>query len=183
MKLDKSDALLIHSVLFAYGNSDISLQEDEAELYEDLQTRLKEFIVSEDNHERHEDCDDCEDPYEDEDEDEEEEDVEESHVELYVTPKSVSELSPAKVISPDGSTVTLEFEDIGEPETVDVLVADGSIIIDGISKVVLNSENLALHDGEDWHQFKVQKLPKMWKKTFPFDVVVGFHEDEGEDEE
>jgi hypothetical protein len=190
MKLDKSDAFLIHSVIFAYSNSDVTFSEEDAAHLEELQSRLRDFVLQESEHD---DCGECshdedeQDEYDededDEEEDDEEEDLEEEEeeeedeepIELYVTPKVASDLSQVKVEAPDGSTVSLEFEDVGEPDVVDVLIDDGAVIIDGVIKVTVSKDCIAVHDGDQWHPFKVSKVPKMWKKTFPVDMIVGFH--------
>jgi hypothetical protein len=188
MKLDKSDAFLVYSVLFAYSNSDVTFSEEDAEHLEVLQTRLREYVLGREESDEHEECAECthdedEEDFDDEEEEEEEEEEDDDQnepVELYISPSAASNLSPAKVVAPDGSTVSLEFEDVGEESTVDILVDDGAVILDGISKIMLKKEWVSVYDGEQWHPFKVVKLPKMWKKTFPSDMVVGFH---GEDEE
>jgi hypothetical protein len=186
MKLDKSDAFLIHSVIFAYSNSDVTFSEEDAAHLEELQSRLRDFVLQESEHD---DCGECshdeedeqdeQDEYDDDDDDDEEEDLDEEEVEepieLYVTPKVASDLSQVKVEAPDGSTVSLEFEDVGEPDVVDVLIDDGAVIIDGVIKVTVSKDCIAVHDGDQWHPFKVSKVPKMWKKTFPVDMIVGFH--------
>jgi hypothetical protein len=83
MKLDKSDAFLIHSVIFAYSNSDVTFSEEDAAHLEELQSRLRDFVLQESEHD---DCGECshdedeQDEY-DEDEDDEEEDDEEEDLE------------------------------------------------------------------------------------------------------
>lgn len=190
MKLDKSDAFLIHSVIFAYANSDVTFSEEDAAHLEELQSRLRDFVLQEseqdecvecshdeDDEEENEEYDQEED-YDDEDdsdEDEDEDSESDEPIELYVTPKVASDLSKVKVVAPDGSTVSLEFEDVDESDVVDVLIDDGAVIIDGVDKVTVGKDWISVHDGDQWHPFKVSKMPKMWKKTFPVDMIVGFH--------
>lgn len=174
MKLDKSDALLLHSILFAYVNSNVSLEFVDVNHLEDLFERLQEYVTvnssgsSEEPEEIEDDCCDSDDQEQEQEEDEEPE------AELHVTCQSASELSPVEVTSPDGSKVTLEFEDVGEDATVDALVDDGNVIIDAISCVVLTNQNISLYDGEEWHDFQIKKAPKTWKRVFPHGKIVGF---------
>jgi hypothetical protein len=167
----------------------VTFSEEDAAHLEELQSRLRDFVLQESEHddcgecshdedeqdEYDEDEDDEEEDDEEEDLDDEEEEEDEEPIELYVTPKVASDLSQVKVESPDGSTVSLEFEDVGEPDVVDVLIDDGAVIIDGVIKVTVSKDCIAVHDGDQWHPFKVSKVPKMWKKTFPVDMIVGFH--------
>jgi hypothetical protein len=187
MKLNKSDAFLIHSVIFAYANSDVTFSEEDAAHLEELQSRLRDFVLQESEQE---DCDECShdedeeeseeyDEEEDYDDEEEEKDSESDEpIELYVTPKSASDLQPMKVLSPDGSVVRLEFEDVGETDIVDVLLDGGSVIIDSVDKVVVNADAASFYDGEQWHDFKIVRLPKSWKKTFTLNTVTGFKGEE-----
>lgn len=185
MKIDKSDAFLIHSVLFAYSNSDVTFSEEDAQHLEELQTRLRDFVLGNEESCEDEDCDhdhDDSDEYEEEEDDvEEEEDLDEEDdipIEFYVSPKAAAELSPMKVTAPDGSTVQLEFEDVGEADTIDVLIDDGAIIIDSVDKVIITKGTASFFDGEQWHPFRVERLPKAWKKTFELDKVAGFRSEE-----
>lgn len=181
MKLDKSDALLLHSVLFAYVNSNVSLEFVDANHLESLFERLQDFISDASKVEAAEETshhdDDEEDDFEDEDEDEEPE----PEIEIQVACQAAADLSPMEVISPDGSKVTLEFEDVGDASTVDALIDDGNVIIDVISRVVLTNQNVSLYDGEEWHDFQLKKTPKSWRRIFPHGKVVGFTG--GEEEE
>lgn len=185
MKLDKSDALTIYSVLFHYLNTTTPNHVD-GEHLADIYDRLHDFLSSEENTHCHEDTsqredEEYEEDYEEEEDDElDEEDEEESSVEIFVTPAHVSDLAPIKVTSPDGSVLSFEFEDVDADDVVDVLIDDGSVIIEDVFKVIVEADVLRLHDGDQWHDFKLGKLPKAWKKTFPLNKVVGFHS--GEDE-
>lgn len=191
MKLDKSDALMLHSVLFAYVNSNVNLDFVDVEHLQSLQERLVDFVAFD-----HEECQDCEgsnhsdeddttddvdedeedeeDEFEDEEEDLEEEEDDEEPIDTYVSAKDAAELLPIKVLSPDGSTVTLEFEDVGDEDAVDALVDEGTVIIDSVVKVVIDEKCVSLNDGEGWHDFKVVKLSKSWKRVFPSGKIVGF---------
>jgi hypothetical protein len=95
-------------------------------------------------------------------------------------PAVASDLPPIKVMTPDGSTLSFEFEDIGEDEIVDVLIDEGSVIIEDVFKILNQTGTFQVYDGEQWHSFKVGKLPKAWKKAFPVGTIVGFHAEEEE---
>ena len=181
MKLDKPDALMLHSVLFAYVNSNVNLEFIDVDHLQSLQERLQDFITQEQESERHdceteEELDDEEtDDYDDEDEDDvDTADEQDEQIEVFVTAKDVSDLSPLKVVSLDGSTVSLEFEDVGEDDMVDALIDEGAIIVDSVVKLVVDEKCVSLHDGEEWHDFKVVKLSKSWRRAFPMGKIVGF---------
>jgi len=183
MKLDKSDALLLHSVLFAYVNSNVSLEFVDINHLEDLFGRLHDFVSGEETDTTGSLPDDSEEDYDEEEDDsdvEEEEDDEDEEVEeeptvdQYVTCLSASELSPINVYAPDGSKVSLEFEDVGDSDSVDALLDDGGVIIDSVTCVVLTNQNIALYDRESWHDFKVKKTPKSWCRVFPHGKTIGF---------
>jgi hypothetical protein len=152
---------------------------------QELQECLRDFIIE--NHpqadqESHEtvDEDEDEDDYveEEEDEYEEEEEEEEWKIDTYVSPEDAGELSPITVTSPDGSKVTLEFEDVDEHDNVDALLDDGTVILEGVSSVSFVDGSIRLYDGENLNDFKVRKLPKSWLKLFPKGTVVGFEREE-----
>ena len=178
MKLDKSDALLLHSVLFAYVNSNVNLEFVDVEHLEDLFGRLQDYVSATETVSQPTDRGDVDsEGDEDEDEDEEEEEEEEEDepvVEQFVTCQSAADLSPVSVFAPDGSKVTLEFEDVGESNSVDALLDDGGVIIDSVTCVVLTNQNIALYDGEEWHDYKIKKSPKSWNRVFPHGRIVGF---------
>ena len=180
MKLDKPDALMLHSVLFAYVNSNVNLEFIDVDHLQSLQERLQDFIACEQTEssdtETEEDLDDEETNDCDEDEDEDED--EESPIDFFVQPMNADSLDQMKVKTPDGSTVFLEFEDISEEKTVDALLDEGNVIIEGILKVAVTDNAVSLYDGEEWHDFKIVKLPKSWKKVFPLGKIVGFSKGE-----
>lgn len=174
MKLDKSDALLLHSVLFAYANSNVALEFVDINHLEDLFGRLQDYVSGESESYTDSSPSDHHEEEEDEEDYDEEDEEEEPVAEQFVTCQSASDLSPIEVFSPDGSKVKLEFEDVGEESTVDALVDDGTIIIDAVSCVVLTNQNISLYDGEEWHDFKIKKAPKSWVRVFPHGRIVGF---------
>lgn len=176
MNLDKSEALMIYTVLFHYLNTS-NLDHVDVESIEDVVDRLHNFLVGsshdadDDDVEEDEDEDDS---YDEEEDDSEDEDEEDETVELYVTPAQASSLPPITVISPDGSKVSFEFEDIDEKEVIDALFDNGSVIIEGVKRFLVLDGSIRLDDGEEWHAFKTTKYPKTWKKVFPVGVVTGF---------
>lgn len=188
MKLEKSEALIIYSVLFHYlSTSNHALSRA---TIEDVLDRLHHFLSEEESSQQPMDDPQEEDQeyedssYEDEDEEEHEDEPEEEDdepVELFVDPAAVSELPPIDVTTPDGSTLSFEFEDIGESEIVDVLIDEGSVIIEDVFKVLTQPGAIQIHDGEEWHSFKIGKLPKPWRKMFPVGTIVGFHSEEEEE--
>ena len=184
MKLDKSDALLIHSVLFAYVNARSNMDHMDVDHLQDLQERLRDFIVDDapltdkepDSEES--EYDDEDDDYE-EDEEEEEDDEEELKIDAYIDCSSAGELPAVSVTSPDGSKMTLEFEDVDEPDNVDALLDNGTVIIDAVVAVRIENGVISLYDDELRHDFKVtKKVPKSWSKLFPQSQVVGFEREE-----
>lgn len=189
MKLEKSEALTIYSVLFHYLST--SNHAPSRATIEDVLDRLHHFLSEEessqhpmdDSQEEDQEYEDSSSEDENEDEEyEDEDDVEEDDepAELFVDPAAASELPPINVTTPDGSTLSFEFEDIGEDEIVDVLIDEGSVIIEDVFKVLNQPGVIQIHDGEEWHSFKIGKLPKAWKKMFPVGTIVGFHSEEEE---
>jgi hypothetical protein len=194
MKLDKSDALMLHSILFAYVNSDgVKLEFIDVDHIASLQERMQDFITQHldhddvdvedetdnDDHDHDEDDEDDEDDVDVEDDEDDEDD--EDPIDVFVSPNDISDLSPLKVTSPDGSTISLEFEDVGESDFVDALLDEGTVIIQTVSKIVVSNNCVALFDGEEWHEFKFEKLSKSWKRFFPAAQIVGFSSGEKEE--
>ena len=185
MKLDKSDALLIHSVLFAYVNARSNMDHMDVDHLQDLQERLRDFIIDDapvtnqapHSDEAEEDYEEDEDDYEEEDEEYEEEE-DEWKIDTFVSPEAAGELSPITVTSPDGSKVSLEFEDVDENDNVDALLDDGTVILEGVTSVAYVDGMIRLYDGENFNDFKVRKFPKAWNKMFPKGTVVGFEREE-----
>lgn len=187
MKINKSDALLIHSTLYMAYNAQDFLSEDYRSQVGDILDDLNDYLVESDgdsvcHHSDAQTDQTIDDDYEEDDEEEEDEceEEEEPQPEELVSSKDAADLPPIIVVSPSGSKVTLEFEDVGEEHTVDALLDDGGIIIDSVSCVVLGKEEISLYDGEGWHDFKVKKIPKQWSKFFTLGKTTGF--DSGEDE-
>lgn len=191
MKLNKSDAILLHAALFSYINSNVNLTEEDFTELSDLRERIYDFIIDSDDTHEITDCSSCSEACESEpseaceEEEEEEEDYDEGEdealeIEEYITAKLADDLSPIFVISPVGSKISLEFENVGDADSVDALLDEGSVIIDHIDSILLGKDKISLYDGEEWHDFKTKKVPKQWTKAFSRGKVTGFKGDEKE---
>ena len=205
MNLDRTQALLVYTFLFAHLNSEKTEQMFDGESYsslKDLQDQLRDFLVggdvnysryeeeSDDSAEDHcdacESCDSCDDDTEGENEDNNEDDEDEDEVSQpdaddFLTTGLLNDLSSVLVTSPTGSKITLEFEDIDEDDIVDVLLDEGSVIIESVNRLKVSGKTIEVFDGEEWHAFLMEKkLPKSWSKKIKNDVVYGFKKEEGE---
>ena len=185
MKLSKTDALLLHAVLFDYVKNAKGVHNVDAE---DLLYALKDFLTSESSDDDEDGEDDVDDDAEvdvehDEDEDDEEDEVELPDVEGYISPAQLAELKPISVVSPAGDKVTLEFEDVGNHDSVDALVDEGTMIIEGIVRVKTSENSVDLFDGEEWHVFTCKKVSKLWMKTLKQGIVYGLESESDEEEE
>lgn len=180
MKLDKSDALLIHSVLFAYVNARSNMDHMDVDHLQDLQERLRDFIVDDAPvTDQEPESEDEEDDYEEEEDEDEEYDEEDLKIDTYIDCSSAGQLPAVSVTSPDGTKMLLEFEDVDEPNNVDALLDDGTVIIEAVVAVCLENGVISLYDDEQRHDFKVtKKVPKSWTKLFPQAQVVGFEREE-----
>lgn len=194
MKLTKSDALFLYTVLWNYKTSlTNSLPYDDEGKLTLLINDLSDFVLSE-NSDDSDDSDDEEDNSDDvdgdlvysnsDDEDDETYDDDEDQEEItsFVSPSDLAALPLVVVNSPTGNKVNLEFEDVGEEETVDVLLDNGSVIIDSIESLRITSSAIDLHDGEEWHTFGIKKLPKKWTNLLEVDTVYGVKSSAEEDE-
>ena len=170
MRLNKTDALLVHAVLFRHA-----CENDSDPRVEDLLADLEDFIVSSDSND---DDDDVDDEVEVE---ATESDFELPEVDEHLTPASLSDLPALNVTSPTGEKVTFEFEDVGSEDSIDVLVDDATLIIDGIQRVKVTSGQIELFDSSERHVFGIKKLPKTWSKVFKTDVVYGISLEEEEE--
>jgi hypothetical protein len=167
MKLSKSDALLLHAVLFKHLTNTHSQRVETH--HEDLLYKLEGYLL-----------DDVEDEEEDvEVEDDSVEDVEaEDEYEVpepdeFKGPSVLAKLPAVSVTSPAGDKVTLEFEDVGDADTVDVLLDDGSVILDRVCCIKLTDKSVELFDSEECHAFQIKKLPKTWSKVLQPGVLYG----------
>ena len=190
MKLSKSDALFLYTVMWHYKSTTSSGTEVEERLSELLGT-FSNFIMgdnededeSESEDEDEESCQHCDD----DDEEEEEAIEEQEEITSFITAEELSKLSSALVLSPTGDKISLEFEDVGEEDSVDVLLDSGSIVIDNVSslRIIVNPTATVIdfHDGEEWHDFSVKKLPKSWLKVIKSNTVYGVGRDKKNSEE
>lgn len=188
MKLSKSDALFLYTVMWHYKSTTSSGDEVEERLSE-LLGMFSEFIMGDNNNE--EDAADEDDTAEDEScqhcDDEEEALEKQEEIASFITAEELSKLSSALVLSPTGDKISLEFEDVGEEDSVDVLLDSGSIVIDNVSSlritVTPSATVVDFHDGEAWHDFNVKKLPKSWLKVIKSNTVYGVGRDKKNSEE
>jgi hypothetical protein len=178
--------------MWHYKSTTSSGDEVEERLTEMLGT-FSEFIIEDSNKEVYP----GEDNDVDEDEDDkscqlcedEEPDAEEEQEEItsFITAEELANLSSALVLSPAGGKISLEFEDVGEEDSVDVLLDNGSVIIDNVSSlritVTPSTTVVDFHDGEEWHDFNVKKLPKSWLKVIKVNTVYGVGRDKKNSEE
>ena len=173
MRLNKTDALLVHAVLFRHA-----CENDSDPRVEDLLADLEDFIVSSDSNDE-EDDDDVDDEVEVE---ATESDFELPEVDEHLTPASLSDLPALNVTSPTGEKVTFEFEDVGADDSVDVLVDEGTVILDNVLRVKVLADQIELFDSEEKHVFGVKKLPKTWAKVLKVGVVYGLDASQEEEE-
>jgi len=206
MNIDRSEALLIYTFIFTHINSEKTEEMFDEESYRSLrnfQEELSHFLVGNDVncnvHDVVEDdhCETCEvcdedtesdesdetDEDEDEDASDETEDennnVEEPDTDDFLTTELLNDLSSVLVTSPTGSKITLEFEDIDEDDMVDVLLDEGSVIIESVTRLKLHGKTIEIFDGHEWHSFLIEKkLPKSWSKKVKNDVMYGFKRNE-----
>ena len=203
MRLTKEDALFLYGLLFhcaAGPGMGSAVDERVSEMLDALTEALlgvtDEEETSEDEEEEDEeagdeDSDDVEDTDEeesDDDDEEEEEDteeVEEPEAADHVCPAVLAGLASLSVVSPTGTKVTLEFEDVGEDTSIDALLDEGSVIIDGVTHLMLESDSktVRLYDGNEWHLFGVKKLPKAWSKVLKPGIQYGLERVGDEEEE
>jgi hypothetical protein len=127
---------------------------------------LEDFLLSSDE-------ESSEEEEEQEEEQEEEEEEEKVHHDASVSPEKLQDLTVANVTSPTGEKVSLQFEDVDRDNAIDVLVDEGSMIIENVSSIILKKKTVEFHDGEEWHVFTYKKIPSSWKKTFDIDSVYG----------
>lgn len=182
MKLTKPDVLFLHSLLFHFLTQDHG--SDVSSRVHDLMNDMEDFLLSgeEEETESEQEEDALEEEQEDDVDAEEEEEDTEVEAEDFLTPEAAGKLPPVTVTSPTGEKVTLEFEDVGEDDLVDVLIDDGSVIIDSVTQLKVTQSSVEVYDGEQWHVFAMKRLPKSWK-AIDLDTVYGFSVEKGQDEE
>ena len=195
MHIDKSQALLIYTFLFTHINSEKTEEMFDGESYISLrnfQEELRDFLVGNDvNCNIHHDdviddssddhcgtcevCDEDTEANETDSEDEDEPSTTLPEVDVFLTTALLNDLDAVVVTSHTGSKITLEFEDIDEDDVVDVLLDEGSVIIESAVRLKISGKAIEIFDGEEWHAFLVEKkLPKSWRKNIKNDVMYGF---------
>lgn len=174
MRLSREDALFLHNVLFRCRS--LETDHDVKEKIDDLATALGAWILgSGSDLDLEDDTEDLEEEDVEEDVDEEQEEQEED----FSLPDSdgdiatslLSSLPPIKVMSPAGDEVSLEFEDVGDLESIDVLIDEGAVILDGIVRVRVSKHELELFTEDERHVFEMKRLPKSWSKHMKSDVT------------
>lgn len=115
-----------------------------------------------------------------EDEETSDEESEEPEADQYLTPVTLDSLPKLRVNTPSGEIGFLEFEDVGEDDSVDVLYDDGTIIIDSVTHLKVSGNTISAWDGDQWHDFTFKKYSKRWESVLAKDVVFGV--DRGEEE-
>lgn len=207
MNIDKTQALLVYTFLFAHlGSKKTEKLFDDAALESllDFSDSLREFLVGSDvSYSRYDEestdlshecggcgssCEGCDDENDEEkddhsdddtdDDDDDDEPVSEKSplppVDDFVTPDELHSLPSVMVTSPTGDKITLEFEDVCEDGIVDVLLDEGSVVIESVERLKLDGKTLSLYDGDEWHSFLVQKkLPKSWTKRIKSEKIYG----------
>lgn len=191
MKLSKSDALFLYTVMWHYKSTTSSGTEVEERLSELLGT-FSNFIMGDNEDEDEDESEDDEEESYDEDEDEEVESSadkpEVPEVANWLADTEVDKLQPVNVSYSDGAVTSLEFECCDTPDTVDVIL-DSEIIPD-VHAIKLSNESISIWEPEyGWHAFKfVKKSPKSWSRLLKTDLVYGIStqvpaEDEQSDED
>ena len=178
MKLSKSDALLVYTLLF---NQTSSLGSSFDDQLDSILDSIFKYLTDEDS-EAHDSSEENSDETNEEDEDasedadNSEEDSEQSNVQVedYISPLALEELSSANVTSPAGDEVSLEFEKSpSDSSTIDALLDGGTVIIEGVNTIKLTEKSVELHDGSEWHIFECKRIPKQWRKALDVSVVYG----------
>ena len=190
MKLNKPDALFLHSLLFHVLTQDLG--SDVSTRLRDIMSDMEDFLLTDDAYveiesdesedQEVDDDDDTDDADDDDDDDAEEETSEDVKADAFLKPEDAGKLPALTVSSPTGEKVTFEFEDVGEDDLVDVLIDDGSVIIDSVTHLKVTSTSIEVYDGAEWHVFSTKRLPKTWK-NITLDTVYGFSVEKGGDEE
>lgn len=165
MRLDKSDALLLRSVIFNFVVSDASgIQRDELE---DLLTRIDEYILSS--------SDEVTDTQEDEDEDvvevEDEEETSKSAKmsvpshDATIAASLLHDLQKVHVSLPNGEKVSLEFEDIDDYNAITVLENEGENIVEGIKHIRITDKEIEVYSDDECCKYTYKNIPKSWRKV------------------
>lgn len=179
MKISKEDSIFLYGVLFHF-----SLSQD---LSSDVRSRvcdLMDLLTSDPEEEIGTDLDEDEEPSEEVDDDSDEDEVEQPSPDECISPSSLGELPQLCVVSPAGDKIQLEFEDVDEEEHVDALLDEGTVIIDAVSHIHVDStgKGIRLYDGSEWHHFSITKYPKTWSKVLTPGTQYSVGKSEEEDE-
>lgn len=173
MKLSKQDALFLYGILFNHNKHEHNSWDNSSRCSRLLE-ELESFVLGANDESSQEDEDESGFTSENQKEEPESEDT--------VDPDTLAGLPSITVKSPTGSKVDLEFEDVGDESSVDVLLDEGSMIIDSVTHVKLTEKTVELYDGSEWHVFDYKKPPKTWSKTLKANVVYGVGQQSTDDE-
>lgn len=166
MNLSKRDALFLYKTLYHF--SVVNPDFDEMTSLEDLSDRLENFLLSSSDLEEDEEREEEEDTSSDDDE---EEDTEKLEADDTLLISDLNNLSSLRVETPDGSKATLEFEDVGDLNSIDALIDGGDVIIDSVTHIKATSSSIELFDGEEWHSYGYKRLTKQWSDLLEVDTV------------
>ena len=73
--------------------------------------------------------------------------------------------------------MSIEFEDVGDDGSIDVVLDDG-VVIDGVEVLTVSDRSISLHDGETWHVFDLVRLPKSWARLIKAGLQYGVAREE-----
>lgn len=169
MRIDKSDALLLRSIIFNFiVNDDSGIQRDELD---DLLSRIDEYVLSS----SHESTDAQEDESEDvlDVKDEDDNDAESSKSAKMSVPSHdasieasvLHNLQPTYVTLPNGEKVSLEFEDNDDYNAVSVLENEGENIVEGIKHIRIADNEIEVYSDDECCKYTYKNIPKSWRKV------------------
>ena len=196
MKISKTEAFFLNSVLFAFRtDANKVLRSNDLDDLEDLEDRLRscylESSLTDSDHKEELSDDNDNDDDEDDDDNEAESSTDKPEVPEvanWLADTEVDKLQPANVSYSDGSMTSLEFERCGNPDTIDAIL--DCVIIPGIHAIELSKDSINIWEPEcGWHTFKfVKKCPKSWSRLLKTGLVYGVStqapaEDEQSDED
>jgi len=177
MKISKTEAFFLNSVLFAFRtDANKVLQSYELEDLEDLEGRLRIYCLESSTGDHQSESSEDEEADEDEDDEPEESSTNKPHVpkfDVLLSDTELDKLPSVNVSYSDGATTSLEFECSNCPGTVDVIL-DSEIIPD-VYAIKLSKESISIWVFEaGWQTFKfVKKSPKLWSRLLKADLVHG----------
>jgi len=183
MKLNKQQALTLVKVLTLHKgayNSSGDPQTEAEQLVTDLQDDLEDFLVYGDDAVSPEECEDEDgvdepdeedDDCEEEDEEDEEDEEEDLQADDTVKPLELHMLEPVKASLGSSVKFTIEFEDLGDLDSVDLLMEDDAL--EGVTHLKRFAKSLHVRDVDgNWTVFEVPRFSKSWTRTLPVKKLV-----------